>query len=219
MVILSPFTSPLSPLLAQTPDKTYLCELGLLGGCGYYVGDAAPHIFMHPREAYGVLFRYKFDDRWAIQAKLSGQRIQEPNVFENRLYNADVMGEFNFLRFGSKNEYDSRVKPYTPYIFIGVGTGVNMHDSVYTQGGTPRWSSIYIPVGIGFKWKFAERFGLNIAWQHNIYCADGIEGKKEQDNTHGLNGWNIMNMDLTGMLTVGLTVEFAPQKAPCRNCD
>ena len=73
MVLLSPFTFHLSPLFAQ--EQPYLCELGLQGGCGYYVGDAAAHIFMHPREAYGVHFRYKFTKRWAIQAKVSGQRI------------------------------------------------------------------------------------------------------------------------------------------------
>ena len=56
-------------------DQPYLCELGVQGGFGYYVGDAAPHIFMNIREAYGIHFRYKFTKRWAIQAKVSGQRI------------------------------------------------------------------------------------------------------------------------------------------------
>ena len=41
-------------------EQPYLCELGLQGGCGYYVGDAAPHIFTNVREAYGIHFRYKF---------------------------------------------------------------------------------------------------------------------------------------------------------------
>ena len=203
-------------------ELPYLCELGIQGGIGYYSGDATPYIFMNPREAYGVHFRYKFTKRWAVQAKLSGQRIvgkTGTTDFENRLYNFDVMGEFNFLRFGDKNDYDDRIKPFTPYIFLGVGTGINMHDSVFTKGGTPAWSNIYIPFGIGFKWKFHKRCGLNVAWQHNIYFADNIEGKDELDNPNKLNGANIMNMDLTGMLTVGLVVEFGQAKNPCRICN
>ena len=63
-----------SAIWAQN-DQPYLCEIGLQAGCGYYVGDATPHIFMNPREAYGIHFRYKFTKRWALQVKASGQRI------------------------------------------------------------------------------------------------------------------------------------------------
>ena len=208
-------------------ERPYLCELGLQGGIGYYVGDATPHIFMNPREAYGLQFRYKFTKRWAIQAKLSGQRVYGTNnrvtpvsSFENRLYNFDIIGEFNFFRFGSDKNYDDRIKPYTPYIFLGIGTGISMKDADLAKGKpVPLWSGIYIPFGIGFKWKFSDRWGLNIAWQHNIYCSDNIEGVKELDDPNGLNGSNIMNMDLTGMLTVGVVVEFGQAKKPCRICN
>ena len=30
---------------ARIAEPQYVCELGLQAGCGYYVGDAAPHIF------------------------------------------------------------------------------------------------------------------------------------------------------------------------------
>jgi len=206
-------------------ENPYLCELGLQGGIGYYVGDATPHIFMNPREAYGLHFRYKFTKRWAIQAKFSGQRVYGTNnrvtpvsSFENRLYNFDIIGEFNFFRFGSDKNYDDRIKPYTPYIFLGIGTGINQQDSLWGKQN-PQWSGIYIPFGIGFKWKFSDRWGLNIAWQHNIYFRDNIEGVKGLDDPNGLNGTNIMNMDLTGMLTVGVVVEFGQAKKPCRICN
>ena len=204
-------------LQARAQELPYLCEIGLQAGAGYYVGDAAPHIFMNPREAYGIHFRYKFTKRWAIQAKLSGQRItgydysmdgvKKTTTWENRLYSADVMAEFNFFRFSSSNEYDKRIKPYTPYIFLGLG--VSYYGSV----------APYVPLGIGFKWKFSDRCGLNVAWQHNIYMADNLEQRKELDNTYQLNGWNWMNCDLTGMFTVALVVEFARAPKPCRICN
>jgi hypothetical protein len=210
-----------------------MCEIGLQGGCGYYVGDAAPHIFMNPREAYGIHFRYKFTKRWAIQAKVSGQRITGKQLTKkgdpidewwyNRLYNIDIVAEFNFLRFGPANKYDKRIKPYTPYIFLGLGGGIYGHDNnevpqepVYS--GLPGIAG-YIPLGIGFKWKFHECVGMNIAWQHNIYMADNLECREALDNKHQLNGWNWMNCDLTGMFTVGIVFEFARAKKECRICN
>ena len=207
----------------RAQELPYLCEIGLQAGAGYYVGDAAPHIFMHPREAYGIHFRYKFTKRWAIQAKFSGQRITGSDFtmrgdkldtkWENRLYNVDVVAEFNFFRFDSRNENDRRIKPYTPYIFIGVGAG--LYDGI----SSPKTASAYVPLGIGFKWKFAERVGLNIAWQHNIYMADNLEAREALDNKYQLNGWNWMNCDLTGMLTAAIVFEFARAPKPCRICN
>ena len=136
--------------------QPYLCEIGLQGGAGYYVGDATPHIFMNPREAYGVHFRYKFTKRWALQAKFSGQRIEGNQYtirgrkldtrWSNRLYNVDLMAEFNFFRFGSGNRYDKRIKPYTPYIFIGLGAG--MYSDMDAKGAKKITAAGYLPLGI-----------------------------------------------------------------------
>ena len=73
--------------------------------------------------------------------------------------------------------------------------------------------------GIGFKWKFHEQVGLNIAWQHNVYFADNLENREDLNNRHDLNGSNIMNCDLTGMVTVGIVFEFARAKKGCRICN
>lgn len=214
-------------LAGVAEEHPYLCELGLQAGCGYYVGDAAPHIFMNPREAYGAHFRYKFTKRWALQVKFSGQRITGhqfdikgnplEEMWSNRLYNVDMMAEFNFFRFGSANKYDKRIKPYTPYIFIGIGA--SMYNDLTKSGSTVIAASGYVPLGIGFKWKFAEFVGLNIAWQHNIYFSDNIEAQHPLNDKHELNGWNWMNCDLTGMLTAGIVFEFGRAPRPCRICN
>ena len=213
-----------SVMHAQTNGQPFLCEFGLQGGCGYYVGDATPHIFMNPREAYGAHFRYKFTKRWAIQAKFSGQRIVGDKYtmnseklnekWSNRLYNVDVMAEFNFLPFGEADKNNRRIKPYTPYIFAGLGAGVynGVNEGTMTASG-------YVPLGIGFKWKFHERVGLNIAWQHNIYFADDLEGQSSLSDRHQLNGSNWMNCDVTGMLTAGIVFEFARAKKACKICN
>lgn len=208
-------------------NRPYLCEIGLQAGCGYYVGDATPHIFMNVREAYGVHFRYKFTQRWALQAKASGQRIAGYDYtirgekldtrWTNQLVNIDVMAEFNFFRFGASNKYDKRIKPYTPYIFLGVGASVYGADA----SNRPTFSSVaaYVPLGIGFKWKFSEWCGLNAAWQHNIYIADDLESRETLDNKHNLNGSNWMNCDVVGQLTVGIVFEFGKASKECRICN
>lgn len=212
---------------SQAQEVPYLCEIGLQGGCGYYVGDATPHIFMNVREAYGAHFRYKFTKRWALQAKFSGQRIEGnqytirgeklDSKWSNRLYNVDLMAEFNFFRFGSAGQYDTRIKPYTPYIFLGIGASV--YNDMTADGKKKLTAAGYFPFGIGFKWKFAEFVGLNFAWQHNIYFSDDLEAQSTLNDKHHLNGWNWMNCDLTGMMTLGIVFEFARAPKPCKICN
>ena len=216
---------------ASAQELPYLCELGIHGGVGYYVGDAAPHIFMNPREAYGIQFRYKFTKRWALQAKVSGQRISGYNYefkegegpvrtdtkWTNQMLNMDVVAEFNFLRFGDLDSYDRRVKPYTPYLFVGLGGGI--YGDMSSGEDIKITASGYVPVGIGFKWKFAERVGLNVAWQHNIYFSDDLEAQRDLNDRFHMNGWNWMNCDLTGMFIVGIVFEFGKTPKPCRICN
>ncbi|MBO5618749.1 MAG: hypothetical protein J5902_02070 [Paludibacteraceae bacterium] len=217
----------LASTTVRAEERPYLCEIGLQAGCGYYVGDATPHIFNNVREAYGLHFRYKFTKRWALQVKAMGHRITGSDYtirgekldtkWQNQMINIDLMGEFNFLRYGTANRFDKRIKPYTPYIFLGVGVGVYGADA----NNKPTFNRVaaYIPLGIGFKWKFANWCGLNIAWQHNIYIADNLESRDALDNKHQLNGWNWMNCDLTGQLTVGIVFEFGKAKRECVICN
>ncbi len=211
--------SLLSAQVSKAAEKDYLCELGVQAGLGYYVGDATHHIFNDVSWAAGAQFRYKFDQRWALQVKGQGQQIRfnlqdaKGNEIEekgsNLLTSVDVVGEFNFFRFGAK-QYDERIKPITPYIFLGVGV------SVYSN-----WTkaAAYVPFGFGMKWKFAQYCGLNVAWQHNLYFADNVENRDYYDNTYQLNKANILNNDLTSSLTIGIVFEFGERGKVCRLCD
>ena len=252
---------------AQTV-RMYRCELGLQGGCGYYVGDKMGYVFGNVREAYGLQFRYKFDQRWAIQTKAMAHHIQGtmneelmppeamqpypvvqllPTRWGTRMVNVDVMGEFNFFRFGPK-QYDRRVKQLTPFIGIGLGTSVCLNEdwtwrtysddffhnpkrddkgNVETdKDGNPqyafalsRYTQIYIPFVVGMKWKMAERWQLQVAWQHNVYFADNLEGMPEFCNSQNLNGSNLLNNDVTSQLTIGIVFEFDQDEKICRICE
>lgn len=203
-------------------ELRYLCEAGMQGGLSYYVGDATQHIFMNPRYAAGAQFRYKFTPRWALQVKGQWQQIKFPapdeqgtpvkgSFQENKIVSIDATAEFNFFRFGER-QYDSRIKSLTPYIFLGFGMGLY---NDYRQTGA------YIPFGLGLKWKFSQRFGLNIAWQHQFFFTDNLENNVLYDNypnDYKMNGNNILKNDLTSTLTLGIVFEFGKQKVVCRRC-
>ena len=230
----------LLPVCVWADTRMYHCDFGIQAGMSYYVGDATRHIFMNPLETFGGQFRYKFDQRWALQAKAQRQRITfreqatEGSLYYNPMWHVDVTGEFNFFRFGERG-YDMRVKPITPYIFIGIGASIyngqaakgddNVYPLLIGSGNKPKFG-VYIPVGIGMKWKFADRWQLQVAWQHQIYFRDNIEGISSLDGRqnpstgkqYGMNGTNILNNDLTSTLTLGIVFEFAKEKKVCNVC-
>lgn len=237
----------------------YRLELGAQAGLGYYMGELAQYAFMSPSEAYGVQLRCKIDERWALQFKGQRQRVintidanNEWGVVAGRyqtpMWHFDLTGEYNFFHFGL-DEHDVRMHPVTPFIFLGVGmTAHNVQAS--SERGYPfvGWTkqldkqgnvvpyynepafAMYIPVGVGLKWKFAPRWQLQLAWQHQIYVlnGDGLEGKivyspeDEPDpmfnDSYQMNGSNILNNDIVSTLTVGLVFEFARDKKICVQC-
>ena len=85
---------------------------------------------------------------------------------------------------------------------------------------------MYIPIGVGVKWKFAPRWQLQLAWQHQIYMSngDGLEGVICQDDpskfndSYQMNGSNILNNDIISTLTLGVVFEFAREKKVCVEC-
>lgn len=227
----------LCSVACMADNRMYRHELGVQAGAGYYVGELAPHIFQSTREVYGVQFRYKFDQRWALQTKLQRQRvvnkievnqelgITSSGLYQNPMWHWDVTAEYNFFRFGHRG-YDYRVKSITPYIFLGIGAslynyyGDQFDEVTYPKLGDNMKCGIYFPVGVGLKWKFADRWQLQAAWQHNVYVynGDALEGLDAYNDIHNLNGSNIMNNDIASTITVGIVFEFGKGKKICAFC-
>lgn len=192
-------------------DVHYLLEFGALAGGSYYVGDATPYVFMNVRPAYGGYVRYKFDKRWNLTGKALYTDIKgsyQGADFSNRMIHIDATAEYNFLPYGIA-KYDSRIKPYTPFMYIGVGG--TLHNT---------WSrvGVYIPFGIGFKWNFARHGHLSIMWQHQLYFADNLEGVEELDNKNDLNGWDILNNDWASTFVMSLSFDFLTHVKVCNQC-
>ena len=170
--------------------KFYWMEVGLQGGAAYYVGELAGHVFLSTREAYGAQARVKITPRWAVQFKGQCQRVSNNIKFgeidefkhlsgvkdftgnySQSVWHFDVVGEYNFFELGL-DEYNIHMRSITPYMFMGFGAGL-----LGAQRKKNNFT-MYVPLGVGVKWKFAERWQLQLAWQHNVYVwnGDGFEG-------------------------------------------
>lgn len=229
----------------EVKDEFYRLEIGLQGGVSYYAGELAPYAFMSVGETYGIQGRLKIDPRWAVQVKGQRQRVintlkkenkwgLQPGRYQVPMWHFDITGEYNFFRLGL-NEYDIHMRKLTPFMFLGVGMTVhNMELADMSVVYPKHWVAddqkleyaMYIPVGVGLKWKMAERWQLQLAWQHNVYVlnGDGLEGIVDKtnpdrfNNSYEMNGSNIMNNDVTSTLTLGVVFEFAPKKKICTQC-
>lgn len=211
-------------------------DIGVQAGMGYHVGECARvfesdkqfNSFANLSEVLGAQLRYKVDQRWSIQMKSQWQRVAYTYLdkgYHNPMWSIDMTAEYNFFRFGM-HPYDLRVKPITPFVFIGVGTSLvstyaSQKDESLALKITKYDPNVYIPLGIGVKWMFAERWQLQAAWQHQVYVHKGdiLEGKDLLSDSHELNGNNIMNNDLTSSLTIGVVFEFWKKGDVCLHCE
>ena len=183
----------------------YNMEVGLQTGVAYCMGESSPYAFQSSTYTVGAQFRYKFTPRFALQAKLQNTPVYQKNDF----CNIDVTAEYNFFRFGL-NYYDARVTYLSPFVYLGVGTSL-----LVKKRGPEAYAGVYLPVGVGLKWKFAERWQLQAAWQHQIYL-DPMKG----DNIDGVGetNYNILNGDVISTLTASIVFEFAQEKKKCIIC-
>lgn len=65
--------------------------------------DQQTNSFANIREVFGAQLRYKFDQRWSIQAKGQWQQVTYTYLscdYNIPITNIDATAEFNFFRFG-----------------------------------------------------------------------------------------------------------------------
>jgi hypothetical protein len=179
-------------------------EIGGFVGGSYYIGEINPTIpFRQTNLAYGVLFRYALNARWAVKANVYEGSLTGDDLvvkynenrslkFKSEITELAGVGEFNFLPYftGSKKNY------VTPYIFAGVGVvfynpkvgDVKLRD-MYTEGQEAAekldpdnssdrnysTASFCIPFGIGVKYSFSKRIAATLEWGMRKSWTDYID--------------------------------------------
>lgn len=179
--------------LSAQEVTTFMFDGGIQGGYSYIIGDSGFDSYV----VAGIHVRYKFDQRWSLRAQVQ----QHVYPAKSEWGNIDISAEYNFFRYGI-DEYDLRVKAVSPFIAIGVGITSTLNElKTDPVSGLKR---VYVPIGIGVKWKFADKWQLQATWQHQVYLTRDDLDKMGWDGAIT----NIMNNDVLSTFTVGLSIDF-----------
>lgn len=191
--------------LASLGAVAQVSEVGGTIGASYYIGDLNPtrHYPRDTKLAGGILYRYNFNDRYALRlqgllgtlqaydgdSKDSLQVLRNLH-FRSRLIEASILLEINFFKYRSKGK-DGR--NWTPFVFGGLAyfraaPQAQLDDTWYdlqplgtegqgtsSRGGQPYPVDHYsIPFGVGVKLNVG-RFDFQVEWGMRRTNTDYID--------------------------------------------
>ena len=216
LLVLFTFHFSLFTASAQT-DPEYKLELG--GGVGIvsYQGDFNGNIFKNPQPMATLLAKYRFDPRRALalnvsygQLKGSSKDVQTyyPDIttydFKHGVVDAGLRFEYNFWPYGTGFEYRG-AKRLTPYMAFGVGMTIAKADKTVVGAN--------LPIGVGVKYKIADRLNLAAEWAMHITTSDRLDGTEDP---YGIKSSGLFkNTDCYSHLRVSLSYDLW---AKCRTC-
>lgn len=203
--------------------QEYKYEIGGSAGGAFYMGDAnKTAVFKNLNPAFGGLFRYNANFRWAFKANLAWGRVTGStdgldNVFPNNAQASfernviDLGGqmEFNFFPYSDKYAY-MNTKKISPYILLGIGV------TAATGGGDAFFGS-NIPIGVGVKYKIKNRINLGCEFTVRKLFGDGFEGNDLLNAPYDINSDWLKNNDWYSFLQLSVTWDFGPRTRPCNN--
>ncbi len=202
---------------AQT-DPEYKLELG--GGIGVvsYQGDFNGNLFKNPQPMFTVLAKYRFDPRRALALNVSYGQLKGSSTdaktyypltttydFKSKVADVGLRMEYNFWPYGTGFEYRG-AKRLTPYVAIGLGMTIAKADGKSTTG-------VNLPIGIGVKYKMADRLNLTAEWAMHFTSCDELDGVKDP---YGIESSGLFkNNDCYSYLRLTLSYDIW---AKCRTC-
>lgn len=201
---------------AQT-EPEYKLEIG--GGIGMvsYQGDFNGNLFKNPQPMATVLAKYRFDPRRALAFNVSYGKLKGSSKdvqtyyplssiydFSSTVVDAGVRLEYNFWPYGTGFEYRG-AKRLTPYVSIGLGMTIAKADkSVFGAN---------LPIGVGVKYKVADRLNLAAEWAMHFTTCDRLDGVEDP---YGIKSSGLFkNTDCYSHLRLSLSYDLW---AKCRTC-
>lgn len=202
-------------------DPEYRAEIG--GGVGLvaYQGDFNASLTTNMQPMGSLLARYKFNPRMGIAfnvdyGKIKGSsdgtntwypEYQDSVVsFNNTLIDAGLRFEYNFWPYGTGREYRGAQR-LTPYVAIGLGL-------TYADIGHGGVTTINMPIGIGVKYKVANRLNLGLEWAMHFSGSDKLDGVTDP---YGIKSSGIFkNTDCYNALRLSVTYDIM---AKCKTCN
>lgn len=159
------------------------------------------------------------------------ESAREDYTFSNTIVDLGAMYEYNFFPYGTGRDYRG-AKKLTPFIAIGFGFTIancpnewmdlaykdkQREDNIFGAPATSGKTSVFtanIPVGLGVKYKIAERVNLGLEWMVHFSLSDKLDGVKDpyRTNSSGI----FKNTDSYSNLQVTLTYSFWEK---CKTCN
>ena len=129
---------------------------------------------------------------------------ETPYKFDNSLVDLSATYEYNFWPYGTGREYRG-AKPLTPFISIGLGaTYAKADKNVFTAN---------LPVGVGVKYKLADRINLGVEWSIHFSMSDHLDGMPDPYSIKSSGMFK--NTDCYSALQATISYSFM---AKCRTC-
>lgn len=204
---------------AYSQEIPYKYSAGLSIGMSGYAGDASSTIFSHPGFAADGTFRYQYDARWWFGGNfsvltISGNTADVDGVrpggieysFKSTVFDLNGRVDFNFFPYGIGETFKG-LRRWTPYITAGVG--VTLASCAGNLAVGPN-----IPLGVGLRYKPAERWNLSLEFTVTKVFNDHIDGPDLSDLTQ-IESSFIKNNDWYSRLSIGVSYEFGRR---CETC-
>lgn len=210
---------------AQT-DPEYRAEIGAGAGLAAYLGDFNGSL-THGMQPMGLLLgRYRFNPRMGLALNVGYGKLKGssdglgtwyPGIsdagdgatkteFSNSLVDVGLRFEYNFWPYGTGREYRGAQR-LVPYIAIGLG-------ATFAGGDGYNAFTANIPMGVGIKYKMADRLNLGIEWAMHFSMSDKLDGIADP---YGIKSSGMFkNTDCYNVLRLSVTYDIM---AKCKTCN
>ena len=185
-----------------------------------YEGDFNGNIFKNAQPMFSLLAKYRFNPRMALAMNISYGSLKGSAKdvssyvpeewadydFKTNIGDVGLRLEWNFWPFGTGMEYRGAQR-LTPYIFIGLGTTVFKTDETRL--------TMNMPIGIGVKYKAANRVNMALEWAMHFSNSDRLDGVSDP---YGIKSSGLFkNTDCYSQLRLSVTYDLWAKCKTCHN--
>ena len=212
---------PLFELTASGQNDETLYRLELGGGIGFGTG----HTDLKGKWAadMAAIARFPLNPRMAVKTQLSYLNLKGSTEGQKNFYpalpdtpgtdrltysvsdaviDASALYELHFLPYGYLRDYKGHCR-LVPYLQMGFGL---------TYGKAGKAFTANIPLGVGVKYKVAERLNLGLDWLVHFTLSDKLDGLEAP---LGISSSGFRNKDHYSALSLTLTYDLNPRCPTC----
>lgn len=216
----------LSVCFVSAQELEYNMELGGMAGGSFYMGDANSSSLGSVSFAGGILARYNINPRMAVKGNLAMGRIKGTTVgkdnkfpegshatFGRNVFELGAQYECHFFAYGTGAGYkDSR--RIAPYLLGGLGL-------TYAPKPANHVFALNVPIGLGVKYKLAERINMGVEWTIRFTTSDRLDVTNTSglmlDDPYGIESIGLKNKDSYSWLMLYVSYDMFPKYRKCNN--